>query len=315
MLPRAANFRTLDLNLLRVFDAAMAEGSLTRAADGLAMTQPAVSHAIKRLRAALGDDLFTRTAQGVRPTALAESLWPQVRGALAALRQAIAPGEFDPQRDAVSFRLAMADATAALLVPALVTAIEQERAAATLRVLPLTTRDPRRLLQAQAIDVALGSFPEVQAALRSEGPEALFGQQPLYDTRYVCVMRRGHMLARRGALTLDAYCAAPHLQVSFSGRTVGVVDQTLAALGRERRIVLTVNQFFTAGRVVAHSNLLTVLPESFLEGTGYRDELAIAELPMALPTVHVGMLWHLRHDADPAHRWLRERVIAAAAPA
>ncbi|MFO1285661.1 MAG: LysR family transcriptional regulator [Rubrivivax sp.] len=310
----AANFRTLDLNLLRVFDAAMAEGSLTRAATTLAMTQPAVSHAIRRLRQALGDELFTRTAQGVRPTALAESLWPQVRQALATLRQAIAPGEFDAQRDAVTFRLAMADATAALLVPPLVTAIEAEHALATLRVLLLTTRDPRRLLQAQAIDLAVGSFPEVAAALRSEGGEPALRQRPLYDTRYVCVMRRGHALAKRGALTLEAYCAAAHLQVSFSGRGVGAVDQALAALGRQRRTVLTVNQFFTAGRVVAHSHLLTVLPESFLDATGYRGELAIAELPLALPTVHVGMLWHLRHDADPAHRWLRERVAAAAKP-
>lgn len=307
------NFRTLDLNLLRVFDAVMAEGSLTRAGATLAMTQPAVSHALKRLREALGDELFTRTTHGVKPTPAAEALWPQVRTALAALRQAIAPAEFDVRRDAVLFRLAMADATAALLVPGLVAAIEAQAAAATLRVMPLTTRDPRRLLQANAVDLALGSFPEVVPALQAEGAEAQLRHRPLYDTRYVCVMRRGHPLARAGALTLDAYCAAPHLLVSFSGRPFGAVDQALAAIGRQRRIVLTVNQFFTAGRVVARSHLLTVLPESFLEATGYRDELAIVELPIAPPTVHVGMLWHLRHDADPAHRWLREQVVAAAA--
>ena len=309
-----ANFRTLDLNLLRIFDAAMAEGSLTRAAASLSMTQPAVSHALRRLREALGDELFQRTRHGVHPTPLAESLWPQVRGALAALRQAIAPGNFEPRRDAVQMRLSMADATAALLAPALVTAIEEQQALATLRVLPLTTRDPRRLLQSNDIELAVGSFPEVLPAMQAEGSESQMRHQPLYDTRYVCVMRRGHALARKKALTLDAYCAAAHLLVSFSGRPHGYVDQALAALGRQRRIVLTVNQFFTAGRVVARSNLLTVLPETFLEATGYRDELAVAELPMALAGVHVGMLWHLRHDADPAHRWLRALVLAAAAP-
>ncbi|MBL8346030.1 MAG: LysR family transcriptional regulator [Rubrivivax sp.] len=311
--PAPPNFRTLDLNLLRVFDAVMAEGSLTRAAGALAMTQPAVSHALKRLREALGDDLFIRTAHGVRPTPAAENLWPHVRSALSALRRAIAPAEFDAQHDAVQFRLAMADATAALLVPGLVTAIEAEGAAATLRVQPLTTRDPRRLLLANAIDLAMGSFPEVLPALLAEGGESQWRHQPLYETRYVCVMRRGHPLAREGALTLDAYCAEPHLLVSFSGRPFGAVDQALAALGRQRRIVLTVNQFFTAGRVVARSHLLTALPETFLDATGYRDELAIAELPLPLTTVHVGMLWHLRHDANPAHRWLRERVAAVAA--
>ena len=317
------NFRTLDLNLLRVFDAAMAEGSLTRAAASLAMTQPAVSHALKRLRSALGDELFTRTTHGVRPTPVAEALWPQVRGALAALRQALAPGDFDPRRDAVTLRLAMADATAALLVPGLVQQVEKAQAAASLRVQPLSTRDPRRLLETNAVDLAVGSFPQVVPALRVQGAGAVLRHQPLYDTRYVCVMRRGHPLAARlvdagaggGALTLDDYCGAAHLLVSFSGRGFGAVDQALAALGRQRRIVLTVNQFFTAGRVVARSNLLTVLPESFLEATGYLGELAIAELPLPMGTVHVGMLWHLRHDADPAHRWLRAAVGEAARPA
>jgi DNA-binding transcriptional LysR family regulator len=307
------NFRTLDLNLLRVFDAVMAEGNLTRAAKTLAMTQPAVSHALRRLREALGEDLFRRTTHGVAPTPRAESLWPQVRGSLSALRQAIAPGEFDPQRDAAQWRLAMADATAALLAPPLVAAIEAERAQqASLRILPLSTRDPRRLLHSAAIDLAVGSFPEVLPALQAEGAETLLRHRPLYDTRYVCVMRRGHPLARRRALTLESYCAAAHLLVSFSGKPFGYVDQALAGLGRQRRIVLTVNQFFTAGRVVARSNLLAALPESFLEATGYRSELAIADLPLAMEAVHVGMLWHLRHDAEPSHRWLRDRVAAAA---
>jgi DNA-binding transcriptional LysR family regulator len=103
------NFRTLDLNLLRVFDAVMAEGSLTRAAATLAMTQPAVSHALRRLRAAVGEELFVRVAHGVRPMPRAEALWPQVRAALGTLRQALVPGDFDPRRDAVQLRIAMAD--------------------------------------------------------------------------------------------------------------------------------------------------------------------------------------------------------------
>ena len=300
------NFRTLDLNLLRVFDAVMAEGSLTRAARGLAMTQPAVSHAVRRLRQALGDELFVRTAHGMRGTPRAEAIWPQVRGALAALRQALAPEDYDPQRDAVQLRLAMADATAALLAPPLVATIEGTGSLANLRVLPLTTRDPRRLLEAAEADLAVGFFPEVVTAIVAQGPDAALRHTRVYTTRYVCVMRRGHPLAS-SPLTLDAYCAAHHLLVSFSGRPHGYVDQALSGLGRQRRVVLTVNQFFTAGRVVAHSDLLTVLPESFVEATGYRSELITCDLPMVMAPVHVEMIWHLRHDDDPAHRWLRDR--------
>lgn len=305
------SLRALDLNLLRIFDAVMAEGSLTRAAEVLHMTQPAVSHAMKRLRETVGEDLFTRSAFGMRPTPRAEQVWPQVRDALVALRQALAPGDFDPARDAVNFRLSMADATAVMLSPGLVEAVERVGAVATMRILPLTTRDPRRALEAGEMDLAVGYFPDAITSIVAQGGESALHHQRLYDTRYVCVMRRGHPLAD-ATLTLDAYCAAHHLLVSFSGRPYGYVDQALAGLGRHRRIVLTANQFFTAGRVVTHSDLLTVLPETFIDATGVRSELVTRELPFALGAVHVEMLWHRRHEADPAQMWLRAQVAAAA---
>lgn len=299
------NFRTLDLNLLRVFDVVMAEGSLTRAAQVLAMTQPAVSHAIKRLHEAIGEALFERSAHGMKPTVHARALWPQVRAALAGLQKVLAPAAFDPERDAVNLRLAMADSTAALLLPTLVEAIERQRALANLRVLPLTTRDPRSLLEQGDCDLAVGYFPEAVANIEAQGSDATLHHQRLSETRYVCVMRRSHPLAAPGALDLDAYCQANHLLVSFSGRAHGFVDQALAGLGRQRRVVLTVNQFFTAGRVVTGSDLLTVLPERFVAATGFESQLVRRELPFELGRIHIEMLWHLRRDADPAHRWLR----------
>ncbi len=308
--PHLPSFRAIDLNLLRVFDAVMAEGSLTRAAETLAMTQPAVSHAVRRLREALGDELFIRTSRGVRPSTRAETLWPPVRAALGSLRQALAPGSYAPRTDAVQWRLTMADATAALVAAPLVAAIESAQALVNLRMLPLTNRDPRALLEAGDADLALGFFPEAITGIAAQGAESHLRHRRLYGTRYVGVMRRGHPLAGP-ALSLDAYCAAHHLLVSFSGRAHGLVDQALAALGRQRRIVLTVNQFFTAGRVVARSDLLTVLPAGFVEATGCQSELLTCELPFALDPVNVEMLWHLRHDADPAHRWLRDQVAAS----
>ncbi|MBK9361444.1 MAG: LysR family transcriptional regulator [Rubrivivax sp.] len=307
------NFRTLDLNLLRVFDRVMADGSLTRAAAELSMTQPAASHALKRLHQAVGEPLFVRTAFGMKPTARAEALWPQVRDALASLREALAPERFDPRRGDAVFRLAMADATAALLAPPLLQALQAEEARVSVRLLPLTTRDPRRLLLEGEADIAIGHFPVAVAALVSEGPSTGLRHQHLYDSRYVCVMRRGHPLAKQ-ALTLDDYCAAEHLLVSFSGRPHGLMDQALAALGRRRRIVLTVNQFFTAGRVVTQSDLLTVLPERFVPATGDADQLVMRELPFQMDPVSVQMLWPLRLDADPAQRWLRGHLMRAATP-
>ncbi len=310
-MPMALNFRTLDLNLLRVFDVVMAERNLTRAADRLSITQPAVSNALRRLKESIGEDLLTRSPSGVTPTPRAEALWPQVRAALGSLRAALVPGEFNPQADAASFRIAIADAAAATFMPHLVAQIEHSRTLANLRLLPLTSRDPSRLLERGEADLAIGHFPEAVAALIDAGVEATLRHQPLQESGYVCVMRQGHPLAR-GELTLDGYCAAHHLLVSFSGRANGRADQALAALNRERRVVLTVNQYFTAGKVVANSNLLTVLPASFVGAAGFREKVVTRALPFELKTLHTAMLWHQRHDRVSSHEWLRARLIDAA---
>lgn len=305
------NFRTLDLNLLRVFDAVMSEGSLTAASKKLAITQPAASHALKRLNEALGEPMFLRHARGMLPTAKAEALWPQVRAALASLQQALAPAQFDPRTQAVTFRLAMTDAGAALLTPAMVGAIEQQGALCNLRVLPLTTRDPRLLIQQGEAEVAVGHFPEAVTALLAAASESTLRQERLFDTHFVCLMRRGHPLADL-PLTLDAYCAAQHLLASATGRAQGYVDQALTRLDRQRRVVLTVNQYFTAGRVLTRSDLLTVLPRVFVPATGHEAQLLVRELPFDLGAMQVTMLWHMRRDAEPAHRWLRTLVQQAA---
>ncbi|WP_374366508.1 LysR family transcriptional regulator [Piscinibacter sp.] len=308
------NFRTLDLNLLRVFDAVMAEGSITRAAERLAMTQPAVSNALKRLRDSVGEDLLTRAARGVAPTAFGEALWPQVRSALGQLRTALEPGDFDPTVDARVFRLTMADAMAAFLLPALMARFAALGARCQIEVRPLLDRDPRELLAHGDIDVALGHFPEVLAALAAQGRVAPLRHRRLGEGRYVCVMRAGHPLA--GApLTLAAFCAAEHVLVSFSGRPHGFVDQALAAQQLGRRVVLTVNQFFTAAQVVARSDLLTVLPEGFLPLTGLEERLVMRELPVEPGTVYADAIWHVRHDRSAAHQWLLAQFAEVSAAA
>jgi len=303
------NFRTLDLNLLRVFAAVMTERSVTRAAAQLAMTQPAVSNALRRLREATGDELFVTVPGGVLPTARAEAWWPEVHAALDGLRKLFDPQGFEPARDERSFALAMADATATVLMPALVGALLGGHARSDLRVLPLASRDPRPLLEQGAADLAIGFFPDVAAELAAEGPRASTVLDPLYACEYVCVFRRGHVLAGEPELTLDAYCAAEHVRVSFAGRPRGFVDEALAALDRTRRVVLTVNQFATAARVAHESDLITVLPRSFVAATGLAEGLVMRAPPLPLPRIEVGMLWHRRHAGDAGSRWLRGTVV------
>ena len=309
-----SNFRTLDLNLLRVFDEVMSERSLTRAALKLSLTQPAVSNALQRLREAMGDELIKRQGQEMVPTPRALALWPTVREALRQLQEIITPSHFVPSQASTTFVLAMADATAAKLMPGLIEVLDREAPGVSIRVVPLTTRDPRRLLDEEAVDLAMGYFPAVFADLTARaqaGQTVAFTQRRLYSGEYVCVMRHDHPLASE-PLTLERYCTARHLLVSFSGRPFGFIDEALASLRRERRIVLTVNQFFTAGKVVAHSNLLTVLPRHFLNVTGFSDQLVVRDLPFAVPTVHVDALWHHRVHRVSAHEWLRETIATLA---
>ena len=307
------NFRTLDLNLLRVFDVAMTERNVTRASERLSMTQPAVSNALRRLREATGEDLFIAGSTGVTPTPHAIALWPTVRAALGELRQALEPQAFDPGRDARTFTVATADANAALTGPRLAEQLQHGAAGVDLRFVPLTSRDPRPLLEHGQADVALGFFPDVAATLAAAGAQSLFRLDALYDDAYVCVMRREHPLARKASISLDEYCAADHLRVSFAGRPRGFVDEALALLGRERRVRITVHQFFTAGAVVHQSELLTVLPLSFVAATGHAAELAMRLLPFALPRIQVGLLWHRRHEHDAGQAWLRAAVAGACA--
>ena len=202
-------------------------------------------------------------------------------------------------------------------MPGLVEIVEKEARAVSLRVLPLTTRDPRRMLENEEVDVAIGYFPAVIASLAARGQSGVgtpFETQRLYVGEYVCVMRNDHPLAS-APLTLDSYCEARLLLVSFSGRPYGFIDQTLGALGRERRIVVTVNQFFTAGRVVANSDLLTVLPRHFVRVTGIDEQLVLRELPFDQALVHVDAVWHRRAQHGHAHEWLRQALMRSAAAA
>ncbi len=305
------NFRTLDLNLLRVFDVVMEERNVTRAADRLAMTQPAVSNALRRLREALGEDLFVPGPTGVAPTRHATALWPTVRDALRALQGAIEPRGYDPRSDRREFTLAMTDATAAVLVPVLVRPWADAGLAATLRVVAIDTRDPRPMLEHGDADVAIGFFPEVARELATAGADGAARLTGLYRCGYVAVMRAGHPLAAHDAFGVDDYCDARHLRVNFAGRPRGYVDDALARIGRTRRTVLTVDHFSTAACVVGNTDLVTTLPRSFVRAVDVGHALVWRALPFDVAPIDIGLLWHRRHETDPAQRWLRGELAQA----
>lgn len=298
------NVLRLDLNLAVALEAIMLERNVTRAAAGLAMSQPAVSNALRRARQVTGDQLFVRTAAGVTPTSHMLAIWPDLQQALGMLRAALAPDGFDPQSSAASFRVAVTDSLEAEAVPAITLALRRAAPAARVAFVPHTNAGSLERIERGTLDCAVGMFPSLPRHVRVLG---------LVSDHYVCVMRRGHPLARR--LSLDAFLGAPHLLVTPSGLDLGAVDGWLGLQGRSRNIVAVVNRFADALRIVAETDLLTCVPHGFLETEAARAtprrNLAVRALPFDAERLLYKLVWHERQHAHPAHQWFRALVAAA----
>jgi DNA-binding transcriptional LysR family regulator len=289
----------LDLNLLTVFDAVMTERHVTRTAERLHTTQPAVSNALRRLRDQIGDELFLKVPGGVRPTAKAEAIWPTIREALADIQDTLAPSRVAPRTFAGTATIALTDYAAAILLPRLVPVVEAEAPGLNLRMRPnLHVHSPATIETGES-DLALGVFGAARPGMALE---------TVLEERYVCVMRKGHPLAR-GRLTPKKLAGASHLLVTPSGDATGIVDRALAEHGLTRRVALTVNQFLIAPQIVAGSDLIAVLAERAVALSGVSSRLHVAPVPLALPPLRLQMLWHHRTARDPSLAWLRSRIV------
>ena len=293
---------TLDLNLLVVLDALLAERSVTRAASRLGLSQSATSHALARLRDHFGDPLLVRTGGKLVLTARANDLAEPVRGALAQLDGALRGARaFDPARARRAFTVAMADHLAALLLPPLHARIARTAPAVDLRVAAVH-REIEAELDSDATDLLV-------TMSTGDDAQGLY-QQRLFDDRYVCLVRRGHPAARR-ALTAEAYAALPHLLIAPRGGR-GVVDRELAARGLARRVAVQVPHALVAPHVVAASDLVLTAIARFARAYAAILPLDVIDVPLELPAVTCRQRWHERSHHDPAHAWLRARVAEAA---
>lgn len=292
------NYEEIDLNLLLVFDAVMTELNVTRAAEHLHMTQPAVSNALKRLRATLNNELFVKVPSGVSPTTRATEVWLAIRDALAQIRQTIQPCTFDPANSTAIFTFSMADYAASLMIPPIITHIERSAPNIDIRVIPNTNINAPELLEQGDVDIAIGVFPNC-------GPR--FRMQTLLTETYVCAMRPDHPLAKE--LTLERFAQAKHLLISLTGEATGFLDQRLESKGLKRRIALTVNQFALAPVVVANSDLICTLAYRTAKNFGLEDKLHLAPLPLDLEPTSINMMWHERNHLDSAHVWLRSLLM------
>jgi DNA-binding transcriptional LysR family regulator len=277
----------------------MTELNVTRAAQQLHMTQPAVSNALNRLRLSLNDELFVKVPSGVRPTPKATQLWHPIRDALTQLRQTLEPTDFDPAIATQTFTIAMNDFAAILLLPKLVTMLETLAPDIKIRTIPITHINAAMLLEQAEMDLAVGVFATTAPQLRSH---------PLLTSTFTCVMRHDHPLASQ-PLTLERYVQAKHLLVSLTGEATGFMDILLQEQGLKRQVMLTVNQFAVAPQIVASSDLLAVLPTRIAALSGFSSQLHCTPLPIEVSPSTLKIMWHERNHFDSAQSWLRSQLI------
>jgi DNA-binding transcriptional LysR family regulator len=293
-----------DLNLLVAFDAMMEERHVTRAANRIGLSQPAMSAALARLRRLTGDELFVRSANGFAPTPRAIDLSKPLRHALNTVTHALnMDSSFEPSTSKHVFTVAVSDHPAHRLLPALAALIAKQAPKIDIRARSFRNRsDAVALLDEGGVDAAIGV---------SQGNESRILHELLFEERFIGVAR-AHQDNAVIFSSVEVFAKATHILVSPEGDDSGVVDDALAKLGLSRRIGLTVAEMYAAPSLVQSTNYIAVLMEGVLMGSS-NEFLSTFPLPITLDPVRFNMLWHRRTDKHPAHQWLREQIRSASA--
>ena len=298
-----------DLNLLRVFVAIAKERSVTRAGEQIAMSQPAVSAALNRLRYVLDDQLFVRRGNDMVPTPYAEALIGPVQDALDRLQAALQiKRQFDPAAVTRVYTLVGADYFSLLLMPVLSSRFAKHAPGIRLRVLDSGRTDNARMLLDDAADVVL------------EGPLEMpewVSREVLFRSEFTIVAKKDHpKLLRLGVkpgdvMPLDLFCELPHALRTIEGGLTGFTDAALEKIGRSRRVILTLPHFHGVLLAVARGELIAALPARFAKVFAPALDVGLYKPPIEIPVPEIQMYWHSRRDRDPAHGWLRRQIIEA----
>jgi len=289
----------LDLNLLVVLDTIDAEGGVSRAAAKLNLTQPAISHALARLRLAFDDPLFLRQGRVLVPTPLARSLIAPLRRSLAGLRAVIGDaGRFAPKDAATRFTLAVRDPVELLVLPPLMRRITRTAPGIDLRTVQAARRNLEAGLASGALDLAIDvSLPLSESVRRRRvAADAL-----------VVVARKRHPALRAG-LTLEAYLRYEHVMVTQRRKGPGFEDLALSEQGVSRRVRLRCRNYLAAFRLVSESDLVLTMPERYVAALNRGFDNRVLPLPIAAPTLDLYLYWHETLDRDAANSWLRALV-------
>eukprot|EP00752_Nemacystus_decipiens_P019389 g17445.t1 len=300
------NFRKLDLNLLRVFDAIYHEGSTTQAAAKLGMSQPAVSNALSRLRQHLDDPLFERAGQGIEPTPRAAAAAPQIAEALRAIEDTLTPiPTFDPTQQMREFSILLPDAIEQRIMHPLFD-VRERYPGITYNLLPLGNNDPTEVLLSKRAQIVFSVDPIRHEQLRST----------LLFSELACLVARAEhpLLGERTEVTVDDFFGVEFVILAASLRRLGNLSRELDALNRNRRVTLVTKSMWSVLMTIATSDMVGILSRSMAEEMAPRLGLKIFEVPIKQPQDNWYLSWHRDDDDNPAVGWLRDTIVANEAP-
>jgi DNA-binding transcriptional LysR family regulator len=289
----------IDLNLLVLFNQLMVERRVSRVADNLGLTQPAVSNALAKLRRIFDDELFLRTPGGMVPTSFAEQLGEPVGYALGMIHGGLNQHEqFEPATLKRTITIGMTDIGEIVFLPALLERLALEAPGVTLNTVRNSAANLREDMEAGKVSLAIGLLPQLKAG---------FFQRRLFSQRYVCMFRRGHALDRP-KLTLADYKAAEHLVIVSAGTGHGKVDELIQKAGISRAVRLTVPHFVSVGHILQSTALVATVPERLALKLIEPFGLALRPHPVKLPEAPINVFWHAKVHREPVNQWLRTVV-------
>lgn len=293
------NISTFDLNLLRVLDALLRECNVSRAAERLSLSQPAVSNALNRLRVLLDDPLLVRIGRSMQPTPRAQALAGPIRAALQQIEQSLSAGEvFDPARSKQRFSIAVTDYVELICMPRLIEQLSRLAPGIRIEIHHLSPSLPSEALDKGELDLVLGRFEEIPGR---------FARRHWMSETLLLAVREGHPFLA-GELDLDSFLALRHLWV-HGGQTRGMVDQWLGEQGLSRTITYTTPNYLQAAHIVASSELAAVLPSQLARHFAALLPLRLHELPMPLGPFHLEVVHLSQRARDPALQWLVEQIV------
>ncbi|ALM85700.1 LysR family transcriptional regulator [Bordetella sp. N] len=291
-----------DLNLLTHFDALMTCRSVSRAAEQVGISQPAMSAALGRLRKLFNDPLLVRENTVWQPTPRGLDLLQEFQPLLSRWRRVTAAGDeedFDPRRSTRTVSLYATDYMQFTLLPRVLPGLTRDAPNIHLRVMPARLLHGMSMLDTNHVELLAGYFPDPSPNLRARF---------LYEEPAVCIVREQHPCLRR-AWDLDAYLRYSHVDLAaHTGYFSGAIDRLLQSLQRKRTVTATLSSYMVCPYVVAASDLIATMPLSIARATAARSGLVLLEPPLKLPPLSVSLYWHERYQDDSGHAWLRQYI-------